>query len=135
MAGAKLEGESDLPPGGRPCVSRYFDIHYVPIAETDHVPRILKCKTQMRIRKLKSSSDREPTPDPFFPFIIIVLFIIVPVWYLIIGMSMTLLKDTALICHSSDLGQLIIIILVWVVISGLMVWLASGVFNLLIRKK
>ena len=88
----------------------------------------------MRIRKLTPSSNREHTPDPLFLFIPIVLFIIVPVWYLIIGMSMTLLKDTGLIRHSSDLVQLIIIIVVWVVISGLMVWLASGVLNLLTRK-
>ena len=88
----------------------------------------------MRIRKPTPSSDREPTPDPFFLFILIVLLFIVPVWYLIIGMSMTLLKDTALIRQSSDLVQLLIIIVVWVAISALMIWMASGVLNFLTRK-
>jgi len=87
-----------------------------------------------RIRKPTPSSDREPTPDPLFSFILIVLLVIFPLWYMLVGMAMTLMKDSPFIRQSSDLVQLIIIIMVWLSITGLIMWLASGVLNLLTRK-
>lgn len=55
-------------------------------------------------------------------------------WYCLVGMAMTMMKDSPLIRQSSDLVQLIIIIVVWVAISALMIWLGERVLKFLNKK-
>lgn len=58
--------------------------------------------------------------------ICIVLFILE---YWMIGMSMIMLKDSALIRQSTDMQQLLIVIIVWAAVSALVVWIGDRLLN------
>lgn len=58
----------------------------------------------------------------------ILLFIL---WYCLVGMAMTLMKDCSLIRQSSDLVQLLYIVVVWGIITALVIWLGERVLKFL----
>jgi CBS domain containing-hemolysin-like protein len=58
----------------------------------------------------------------------ILLFIL---WYCLVGMAMTLMKDSLLIRQSSDLVQLLYIVVVWVLITALVIWIGEKVLKFL----